>query len=154
MNSNNDGIATNSPRLLRVEEMNIAQLQDLCGKNAQDGGWHEDRPNDYDTTALRFWQMSKIMLMVSELSEGVEELRNGWHASVTYYNTTDDGHTTVQNWVDGVPKMKPEGLPSELADTIIRILDFCWTEDIDIQSIIQEKLDFNKTRGHKHGRVA
>lgn len=146
--------ATNAPKVPRVYEMNISDLQELCGKNAQAGGWHEDRPSNFDTTALRFWQMSKIMLMVSELSEGVEELRNGWHATTTHYNTPEGGQTTVQRWVDGVPKLKPEGLPSELADTVIRVLDFCFTEEIDLQSIIQEKLGFNKTRGHKHGRVA
>lgn len=147
MNSSNDGFATNSPQTPRVEDMNIAALQELCGENAQAGGWHEDRPNDHGVggeTALRFWQMSKIMLMVSELSEGVEELRNGKGAAETYY----PGEPNASGL------KKPEGLPSELADTVIRVLDFCFTEEIDLQSIIQEKLDFNKTRGHKHGRVA
>lgn len=153
MNSNNDGIATSSPQVPRVYEMNIAALQELCGKNAQAGGWHEDRPNDHGVggeTALRFWQMSKIMLMVSELSEGVEELRNGKGAAETYYPTLD---AECESGVHKLASHKPEGLPSELADTVIRVLDFCYTEKIDLQSIIQEKLDFNKTRGHKHGRV-
>jgi hypothetical protein len=46
---------------------------------------------------------------------------------------------------------KPEGVPSELADTVIRIFDFCFTENIDLGAIIEEKLAYNKTREQMHG---
>lgn len=147
-----------------VPAMNIAELQMLCGERAKKSGWHADRPDaqnfsigdscDLDhkaySNALRNWQGMKIMLMVSELAEGVEELRAGNLANETYY---PDG-ARAQWYVDGVPTHKPEGLPSELADTVIRVLDFCHTEKIDLQSMIQEKLDFNQTRGIKHGGKA
>jgi len=39
----------------------------------------------------------------------------------------------------------------EIADTIIRLLDLCAEMDIDIEYHIEQKLYFNKTRGHKFG---
>lgn len=45
----------------------------------------------------------------------------------------------------------PEGIPSELADVIIRILDMCGKYGIDIGAMIAEKHEFNKTRPYKHG---
>lgn len=132
-------------------------LQDICGENAYKSGWHKDRPVQgimttddgaeyfYDESNLQFndrlrnWQIAKIMLMVSELSEGVEELRKGHKAHHTYYSGEE---------------RKPEGLPSELADCLIRILDFCYTEKIELIDMILEKLTFNQSRGIKHGGKA
>ena len=143
--------------------MNISELQALCGERAKKSGWHADRPsvanvNSVDDAVklekeLLHWQGMKIMLMVSELAEGVEELRAGHLAHETYYSGKT-GMFAEQLFREGTPVLKPEGLPSELADTVIRILDFCHTEEIDLQSMIQEKLDFNQTRGIKHGGKA
>ena len=49
----------------------------------------------------------------------------------------------------GTPK--PEGFAVELADCIIRILDYCAAKDIDIETIIKIKNDYNKTRSWRHG---
>lgn len=49
---------------------------------------------------------------------------------------------------------KPEGVPSELADTIIRILDICGYYGIDIDEIVAEKMTYNETRSHRHGNKA
>ena len=48
---------------------------------------------------------------------------------------------------------KPEGYPTELADIIIRTLDLAYMLSIDIDAAVQEKLAFNATRGHKHGKA-
>lgn len=47
--------------------------------------------------------------------------------------------------------VKPDGIPIELADIIIRVLDVCAAHDIDIQRAIAEKMDFNRTRPERHG---
>ena len=46
---------------------------------------------------------------------------------------------------------KPEGIAVELADCIIRILDYCGHENIDIENVIKIKHEYNKTRSYKHG---
>lgn len=35
---------------------------------------------------------------------------------------------------------------------MIRVLDFCYTEGIDLEAIIEEKLAYNATREYKHGK--
>ena len=125
----------------------IRELQARCGIAAGSKGFHADRPKPMRQgatiagkaerqAALRNWQGNKLMLMVSELAEAQDELRKGKPAFETYYP-------------DGA---KPEGVPSELADVVIRVLDFCYTEGIDLESIIEEKLAYNATRERLHGK--
>ena len=66
--------------------------------------------------------------------EALEEYRNGRIPTEIYY----DGD-------------KPEGIPIELADVIIRILDYCGKEKIDIGQALNIKHEYNKTRPYKHG---
>lgn len=48
-------------------------------------------------------------------------------------------------------KIKPEGIPSELADIIIRVLDICGHLDIDIANALADKMAYNETRPYRHG---
>ena len=87
-----------------------------------------------------FWKKDRdfgevISLMHSELSEAFEEYRKGKGFNESYYE--EDG--------------KVCGIPSELADVIIRIFDFCGGNDIDLEKIILEKMEYNETRPYKHG---
>jgi hypothetical protein len=78
-----------------------------------------------------------IALIHSELSEALEEYRNGHEYQEIYFNT------------DNI--MKPEGIPIELADAIIRILQFCANNGIDIGNAVAMKMEYNTTRPFKHG---
>jgi hypothetical protein len=139
----------------------IRVLTELCGSDAQKKGWHEDRPED--PTLLKIWQGNKLMLMVSELVEAHDEIRTGHTADDTYYPepplpsslVAEVGVTKARELITADNKgkaQKPEGVPSELADTVIRIFDFCYTEKIDLGAMIQEKLEYNRTRAYKHGK--
>lgn len=50
-----------------------------------------------------------------------------------------------------VKYLKPEGIPSEMADIIIRVLDICADREIDIATAIADKMAYNETRAYRHG---
>lgn len=79
--------------------------------------------------------MEIMALLHSEISEAVEEHRAGRKPSEIYRE------------VGG----KPAGIPIELADVVIRIMDFCGAEGIDLQAAIEKKMAFNATRPRRHG---
>jgi hypothetical protein len=79
-------------------------------------------------THRRLANVQKLMLMVSELSEGLSELRNGEPA---------DG------WRYG----------EELADLVIRAFENAQKNRLPIGDIIIHKIDKNRNRPFKHGRT-
>jgi NTP pyrophosphatase (non-canonical NTP hydrolase) len=48
---------------------------------------------------------------------------------------------------------KPVGVPSELADIVIRVANMCGEYGIDLDRAISEKMSYNRTRAYMHGRV-
>lgn len=76
-----------------------------------------------------------IALIHSELSEALEEFRIG--------RKPDESYVTITG--------KPEGVPSELADVVIRILGMCARHEIDIADAIIRKMAYNETRPFMHG---
>ena len=66
----------------------------------------------------------------------LEEFRGGRGANEKYYREDD----------------KPEGVPAELADVVIRCFDMADYYGIDLEEAILEKHEFNKTRPYKHGK--
>ena len=47
---------------------------------------------------------------------------------------------------------KPDGVAVEMIDCIIRILDWCGKERIDVEELLTLKHEYNKTRPYKHGK--
>ena len=133
--------------------MNINEICKKAHENAvAHGWWGEDRPFS-----------EQIALMHSELSEALEEYRDGRGLDEVYYycelsnkKIKGDEETAwgceKQPDCNGCEYGKPEGIPIELADVIIRIADTCGRYGIDLEYAIKIKMEYNKTRPYKHGK--
>ena len=99
-----------------------------------------------------------LMLCVSELSEALEEYRDG-KPTLYYYCKSHDTRLNCPDKYDGCQhgknagcsNRKPQGIAAELADCIIRILDYCAWVGIDIEEVIATKHEHNKSRPYRHG---
>lgn len=101
-----------------------------------------------------------IALMHSELSEALEDHRAGKLPHEMRYEGKDAlGHMRSfatpreakdQGFGDS-DRLKPVGIPSEMADVIIRVLHFSGKHGIDIEQAVREKMAYNESRPYKHG---
>lgn len=101
----------------------IRTMQHAVHENAKAHGWW-DEPREDGTI---------IMLIVSELAELLEEMRVGSRES-----TKIDGFTSEEE---------------ELADAVIRILDFAGRKGYRLGSAILAKHEYNLGREFKHGKL-
>lgn len=105
---------------------------------------------DDDDGSLAYDAM-KIALIHSEASEALEQLREGHSPDDLYYKRADGTYTESSAERDGTLN-KPEGVPSELADILIRVGDYAHARGIDLQEAVREKMAYNETRPVKHGK--
>jgi hypothetical protein len=123
--------------------MELNELVRVAHQNAVAAGWWD---KGTEKTALQCH-----MLIVSEIVEATEAVRNG--LPDCYVEGGEPGHIVEVNPADLLfdPAGKPEGQAVELADAVIRIFDWAGRNNWDMDSIIKAKMEYNKTRGHRHG---
>lgn len=104
----------------------IAEMQQRVFAWAKNKGWCDREVPIPEQCAL----------IHSEVSEALEAWRNKEPLS-----WTDDNN-------------KPQGVGSEYADVVIRVMHYCALNGIDLDYEIQRKMDYNDTRAFRHGNKA
>ena len=97
---------------------------ELSHRDAKAKGWR-DRPRSF---------AEEIAMFHSEISEALEAYRL-------------DGEMRTYVGFEG----KPEGVPVELADAIIRIAEACEHHGMDLAGAIEAKMQYNRTRPYRNG---
>lgn len=122
--------------------MKLNELRDVSFEIAKSKGWH-------DADAPRATLSDRCALIVSELSEALEEYRGGHPPSEIYFSrgATEDQWSTAKV----VPEVdsgaiaielatsgrKPEGIPIELADVCIRIGDLAGRHELNLDLVAE-----------------
>ena len=105
--------------------MRISELQTLCHNNSKAAGWYTDLKTGLPLEPSMEVKGLKISLIHSEISEALEGERK---------NLMDDH----------IPTRKMAEV--ELADAIIRILDYAGFVGYDVEGAIIEKIAYNQYR--------
>jgi NTP pyrophosphatase (non-canonical NTP hydrolase) len=111
----------------------MAEVDTYC----KDLGWRDpEHPASFG---------DRMAMLHSEVSEAVEAYR--------VWGTDDHTHTPPVSALSYGPP-KPEGLGSEFADVLIRLLDDCAVYGIDLEAEYERKMAYNRTRSYRHGGKA
>lgn len=116
------------------DKVTLTELVEQAHAHARSRGFWTPEAGTQSHVDERF--ASKLALVHSEISEAIEAYRErglaGWQG--------DGG--------------KPEGVPTELADAVIRIADLCGALGIDLEDAVTRKMAHNSTRPWRHGNKA
>lgn len=110
--------------LMTMAVAGIRVLQKVAHEIAKSKGWWDEPRTDGEL----------VVLMHSELSEVVEALRDGNPVS------------------EKIPPHTKRD--EELADVVIRVLDYAERSNIDLGKVIVDKMSYNRGRPHRHGGKA
>jgi hypothetical protein len=119
----------------------FSAIQKRVNKTAHEKGWYDkddalkaiNMPEDLRKYVGKLANMTRIALMHSELSEGLEGERKDLND-------------------DKIPQFTM--MEAELADTIIRIMDFCEENHLKVADALIAKASFNTGRAYRHGNKA
>ncbi|MEC0242005.1 hypothetical protein P4H66_19565 [Paenibacillus dokdonensis] len=118
----------------------INELVQAAHENAKSKGWWDEERSFGDIIAL----------IHSEASEALEDYREGYNLGEVYYEGKENGNV-LRSYTKKPGCEKPCGIPSELADIVIRVFDACGRYGIDLEQAINEKMAYNATRPTRHG---
>jgi NTP pyrophosphatase (non-canonical NTP hydrolase) len=129
-------MSENAPGVVDPTVIQALAIQDMTREVREvntANGWHDHGRTFGDGIAL----------IHSEVSEALEAYR-AWGVEDATGPPMNPGGT------NGAPP-KPEGVGSEFADILIRLLDECDRQGIDLSAEFTRKLAHNRTRGYHHG---
>lgn len=132
----------------RIDKTTVLQCmaEEVYACNVANGWFEADRSFGDD-----------IALLHSEVSEMLEAFRDQGtetrlrFASEDGYSLLPEDDPNAVRWMEAGQIPKTEGIAAEAADVLVRLLDTCKRYDIDLFAEWRRKLDYNWTRGHRHG---
>lgn len=97
---------------------------------------------------------SKLMHIVSELSEALEAHRLGKKAEMQEYLCVEGRWQTKNRKLSAscFERLVKDTFEDEIADALLRILNLSAEYKIDIEAHLFEKMLYNKTRPYLHGK--
>lgn len=112
--------------------------------------YNDERLNNDDFEHVKqLFITQKLMLIVSELGESLESIRNNKLLSKLDKNIDN---LTDEDFIKYFKSNIKDTLEDELADVFIRLGDLCGKFDIDIEKHIELKQRYNETRDKMHGK--
>lgn len=140
------------------DDLTIAALIEEAHATAVDKGWYDQSRTLPELIALAH----------SELSEALEEHKDGRDYDEVYWKISELADTSyaggefsdnsfqkldekLRTRMLASGDAKPEGIPIELADLLIRVADMCGHYKIDLERALRLKMSFNETRPQRHG---
>jgi NTP pyrophosphatase (non-canonical NTP hydrolase) len=148
----------------------LKSIIEQANKLASEKGFWEDYDNmikkmkglskhftedDIDRIKLAFYS-EKISLISSELGEATEAMRIG-----KFYKGGDEGLKKLFDIAKNENAFQfhaaysthvKDTFEDEIADSFIRLCDMCQKMNIDIESFVRLKMEYNKLRDDKHGK--
>lgn len=121
----------------------VAILQEAIAANNFEKGWRKDE--------LQRPISEHVALLHSEVTEVFEAYRNNeppiWYQ---YPDSLPEANQSFDQLPDGTLG-KPQGITSELADVVIRALDFADEHGLPLADVLLQKHRYNQTRAYRHG---
>jgi len=124
--------------------MSLNELRDKAFNIAQEHGFHK-KPCDLPT---------RLMLIVSELSEAMEADRKGiWCHNPELLSGKHLLELTINELQKSTYESSVKGtVEEEIADAIIRLLDLAGVYNINLDWHVAAKMAYNEKREYKHGK--
>lgn len=132
-------------KTLKVMASEVAEVN-------KEKGWYEDGRTVGDDIALLHSEISEALEAFRDfgLEDGTktpEQIRQ--HHSIGSPHGFCNHGELPGNCKEA--SSKPEGVGSEMADVLIRLLDFCDRRGIDLDAEYERKIAYNRTRPFRHG---
>ena len=139
--------------LTEAGEQYIAGALELLGeavlRNTVAHGFDMSRPFSED-----------VALIHSEASEALEEWRDGqpldavWYSKKVTHPLYGKVEVAAPEFADDGAMNKPEGVPAEFADIIIRVAQSARQHGMQLGRRVVQKNRYNRSRPLRHGKIA